>query len=344
MAQAYEPVADPPRASVLSRPHKSGAGAFVAVAAVLALLLVSAGAFALRSRVPFINSMFASVSPSLAAPDAAPAPPAPAPAPPPAPSAPVPPSTPDSAVANAAPASVPADTSAPAPANTAPGAVQAGAGTVAATDTPPIPPAQNADPRPIAGTTQDPNDSASLDPLRRVAENRQGALQAKAKPPEQQAPPRGPPRVAVIAIGDPAISQPAQQLIEEALSDNGFLIVDTDTAPGLNHLLESGRPDLPAILGQLARSKGVRAVTVVRAEPLGSTQLNYYGQSSELFSVNLTVKTYDTANHSPVSAGFRSKVDFTSLNAHDQAKEAIEPELRRYLSSLSSYRPKGTGG
>jgi len=56
------------------------------------------------------------------------------------------------------------------------------------------------------------------------------------------------------------------------------------------------------------------------------------------------VKTYDTGNHSPVNAGFRSKVDFTSLNAHDQAKEALEPELRRYLSSLSSYRPKATGG
>jgi serine/threonine-protein kinase len=344
---AYEPVAEPPRASVLSRPHKSGSGAFVAVAAVLALLLVSAGAFALRSRVPFLNSMFASVAPSLAAPEAAPAPPAPAPAAPVPPAPPAPPPAPESGAANATAASVPPDSSATAPANAATSAAQAGTGTVAATDAPPDASsgrAQNADPRPIAGTTQDPNDSASLDPLRRVAENRQGALQAKAKPPEQQAPPRGPPRVAVIAIGDPAIAQPAQQLIEEALSDNGFLIIDTDLAPGLNRLLESNRPDLPQILGSLARSHGVRAVTVVRAEPLGTTQLNYYGQSAELFSVNLTVKTYDTGNHSPVNAGFRSKVDFTALNAHDQAKEAIEPELRRYLSSLSSYRPKGTGG
>jgi serine/threonine-protein kinase len=265
------------------------------------------------------------------------------------PPAPVAPPPADSAATNTAAASVPTDTSTAAPANAATGTVQAGAGTVAATDAPPrvtAPPvpAQNADPRPIAGTTQDPNDTASLDPLRRVAENRQGALQAKAKPPEQQAPPRGPSRVAVIALGDPAISQPAQHLIEEALSDNGFLILDTDTAPGLNRLLQSDRPDLPQLLGQLARQHGVRAVTVVKAEPIGSTQLNYYGQSSELFSVNLTVKTYDTANHSPVNAGFRSKVDFTSLNANDQAKEAIEPELRRYLSSLSSYRPKATGG
>ncbi len=86
------------------------------------------------------------------------------------------------------------------------------------------------------------------------------------------------------------------------------------------------------------------AVTVVKAEPLGTTQLNYYGQSSTLFSVNLTVKSYDTDNHSPVNAGFMSKVDFTALNAQGQAREAIEPELRRYLGSLSSYRPKGAGG
>jgi serine/threonine-protein kinase len=202
-------------------------------------------------------------------------------------------------------------------------------------------------PRPIAGVpaNSDNSDGASLQPLRRIAETRHEALLAKAPPPEPQVPVRvGPPKVAVVAIGDMAIAGPAQQVLQEALSENGFLLVDASMTPGLERMLHGGHPDLPAVLAALARAHGVRAVTVVRAEPLGETQLNYYGQSSTLFSANLTVKSYDADNHSPVNAGFMSKVDFTALNAQNQAREAIEPELRRYLASLSSYRPKGKGG
>ena len=87
------------------------------------------------------------------------------------------------------------------------------------------------------------------------------------------------------------------------------------------------------ILSVLARNAGVRAVAVIRAEPIGSTQLNYYGQSDTLYSANLTVRAYDVHNRTPLGSGVRQKVDFTALNADFKAKEAIQPNLGRLVGS-----------
>jgi eukaryotic-like serine/threonine-protein kinase len=189
----------------------------------------------------------------------------------------------------------------------------------------------------------------SLGPLRRMAAQRKSELQdarddarddrrlASNRPAEERREvtrPAGPPKVAVITIGDPAITGPAKQAVEEALMNQGFLIADTDALPGF------GRGDLPAMLAA-AQRHNVRAVVAVRAEPLGTTQLNYYGQSDTMYSANLTVRPYDTGNRSPLSAGIRAKVDFTALNAEQNARDAIEPQLSRVIGSMSAYRARG---
>lgn len=206
----------------------------------------------------------------------------------------------------------------------------------------------------IAGTSDSTELAAdgeeSLDPLRRMAAARKAELAggpregvreiASVDRGERMTDPpirRGPPKVAVIALGDPAITGPAKQVIEESLMNQGFLLIDTDVVGGL------GGGDLARNLAALHRA-GASAVAVVRAEPLGSTQLNYYGQSDTLYSASLTVRTYSVETRSPLSAGVREKVDFTALNAEDKAREALEPGLSRVVGSLAAYRPKGQGG
>ena len=98
-----------------------------------------------------------------------------------------------------------------------------------------------------------------------------------------------------------------------------------------------------AIFADLRRA-GVQAVAVIRIEAIGQTQLNYYGQSDTLYNAAMTVRTFDVANRSPLFGGGRTKVDFTALNAEQKAREAIEPELRRMLSSLSAYKPGSRRG
>jgi serine/threonine-protein kinase len=318
------PLPPPARPSVLEAQAQrsgTGSGALIAVAAVLLLAVLGGGAWAMRDRIPFLGGQVAASA-------AMPAPGAPGAAKPPAPPAPV--------VATPAPPPPPAAAEPAAPALPDPAATQH-TGIAGAGDAPP--PATDA--------------AQSLEPLRRMAEQvraesereasaarSEAARVASTAPPREQAPPprpAGPPKIAVVAFGDPAVTGPAKQAVEEALMNRGFLVADTDA------LGDFARGDLPRILGSAPRH-GVRAVVVVRAEPIGQQQLNYYGQSSTLYSATLTVRPYDVSSRAPLSAGVRAKVDFTSLNAEANTLEALEPQLPRVLGSLAGFKPKGQGG
>jgi serine/threonine-protein kinase len=186
----------------------------------------------------------------------------------------------------------------------------------------------------------------SLAPLRRMAAARraqQNGQLAAAPPPERPTQPRvsGPPRIAIIALGDPALTGSAKAVLEERLTGDGYLVVDDELVPGLQGAARRGMPEVFRVL---AGAHGVRAVAVIRAEPIGTTQLNYYGQSDTMYSANLTVRTYDVQQRAPLSGNMRAKVDFTALNADYKAREALEPELKRLSSSLSAFRPRGGGG
>jgi serine/threonine-protein kinase len=338
---ATRPKAAPPppapaaaRPSVLeaqNQPQGTGSGALVAIAALLVLGVIGGGAWAFRERIPFLGG--ASVTAASTMPSATTAQPLPSPgAQPPAPP---PPAAP---VANGpTPAPTATDPSSAAPADPMP--VHTG---IAGPGDPPA---------------TAPVDAQALDPLRRMAEQvRAESEQARAeagparaavrealaanRPPREQVPPprpAGPPKIAVVAFGDPAVTGPAKQAVEEALMNRGFLVADTEV------LGDFARGDLPRMLGAAPRH-GVRALVVVRAEPVGQQQLNYYGQSSTLYTANLTVRPYDVETRSPLSAGIRAKVDFTSLNAETNTLEAIGPELPRVIGSLAGFKPKGQGG
>jgi len=158
-------------------------------------------------------------------------------------------------------------------------------------------------------------------------------------------PPRNvPPRILVIGLGDRGLTIAAEAAIEQALTERGFLLADEEMIAGIGNIIDSGRPDMPRLLGILARENGIRAVTVIRAEELGSTPLTYYGQTDTLYSANLTIKTIDVFSKQPVGPQLNQKVDFTNLTATEKAEEAVAEGIDRYVSSLSAYRPSGTGG
>jgi serine/threonine-protein kinase len=156
---------------------------------------------------------------------------------------------------------------------------------------------------------------------------------AKAAP-VRPAPP--PPRVAVIALGDGALTGPARQRVEERLMDAGFDVLDSDLVSGIG-----GRGDLPGIFNALRREASV--VVVIRAEGVGSQELQYYGQSSTLFTANLTVRSYFVPEKRALGPGFRERIDFTTLNADTKAEEAVRPYLSGLVSELSPYRRKASG-
>ncbi|MCB1560954.1 MAG: protein kinase, partial [Xanthomonadales bacterium] len=104
--------------------------------------------------------------------------------------------------------------------------------------------------------------------------------------PQAIAPPRNP-RIAVVALGDSAVTAPAAQRIESALSRDGFDLVDTELLEGVAEHARAG--NLARLMSRFAQRRDVDVLVVVKAEPIGTQELQYYGRSSTLYSAYLSV-------------------------------------------------------
>jgi serine/threonine-protein kinase len=314
----------------------------LAIAAIAFLVLVSA-AWAFRDRIP---GQLAQWFPSqIAAPPTAPTPATtvaatpPPPAPPPAPSAPTPPPETTGAVAAANPPSASLNdilgSGAAASTATSAGTAQtapANANTVGATA-----PANDSAPAPRA---------SQVEPLRDLA-----AAQAAQAPPAKQrvatatppAPVSAPPRphvptIAVIAGGDETVAEPAQRSIEQALSRNGFHLVDEASMPRVEHLLQGPRANTAEILNVIAHRGDIDAVIVIHARAVGSQSVTFYGQSDNLMTAQLNINAYAVEGRRKLGAGWSDNVNFTAMSAKDKAEEAVEPLISQIEERLSEYR------
>jgi predicted Ser/Thr protein kinase len=165
------------------------------------------------------------------------------------------------------------------------------------------------------------------------------------EPPPVAAPPKPHiPTIAVLAAGDESIAEPAERAIEQALSRNGYHIIDQDMMPRVAQHLAGNHPNMAALLETLARSGRVDAVVVVHARPVGSEQIQYYGQSSALNTAQLNVNVFAVEGQRKLGAGWSEQVHFTSLNAADQAHDAVEPMLQQLEEKLVAYRARGNRG
>jgi serine/threonine-protein kinase len=163
---------------------------------------------------------------------------------------------------------------------------------------------------------------------------------ARVTEPEPVSTPRKPhvPTVAVIAGGDEVLTEPAEHAIEAALAKRGYHMIDQDTMPRVSHLLNGGKPNVAGVLELLARNGRVDAIVIVHARPVGSEQINYYGQSSTLNTAQLNVTAYAVEGQRKLGGG-SEQVHFTSLNASDQAEEAVEGMLPQLEEHLSEFLP-----
>lgn len=300
----------------------------LAIAAVL-LLGLGGGAYAMRERIPMLQQLLG--TPSNATNTSV-----------------LQASSSTSAIASATPAAA-----APTPAG--PAAV------VSPTPSAPPPMAQPEDPRyaakdtaasaaPTAASTQEPAAPAAraseVQPLKELVAARAAEASvpkqtlARATEPEAISTPRKPhvPTVAVVAGGDEVITEPAERAIEAALAKRGYHMIDQDTMPRVAHLLGGGKPNIANMLEVLARNGRVDAVVVVHARPAGSENISYYGQSSTLNTAQLNVTAYAVAGQRKLGAG-SEQVHFTSLNASDQAEEAVEGMLPQLEQQLSEFLP-----
>jgi hypothetical protein len=148
------------------------------------------------------------------------------------------------------------------------------------------------------------------------------------------------PTVAVLAAGDESVAEPAERAIEQALSRRGYHLIDQDMMPRVAAHLAGNRPNMAGVLEAMAR-KGIDAVVIVNARAVGSEQIAYYGQSSTLNTAQLSVTVFAVDGQRKLGSGWSEQVHFTSLNAADQAREAVEPMLGEVADKLTEFRPRG---
>ncbi|MGH8041828.1 MAG: protein kinase domain-containing protein [Rudaea sp.] len=303
----------------------------LAIAAILILGLVG-GAWAFREHIPFLQQYLGSgtttaLTQSPSAPVSVPAAANPNPA------------TPASASALATEQASPNATAIPTAtenvANTSDAVpsppVAAAAQTGASTDPRYAPGANTA-----AATTPTATATAAANPARQQV--------ASAREPAPVSAPPKPhiPTIAILAGGDEAISEPAEEAIERVLHQHGYRIIDQNSLPRVDHLMRGERPRFADAL--LALRGHVDAVVFVHARQVGSQQMTYYGQSSTLYTAQLGVRAYAVEPSRPLGPPWSEQVSFTSLNAAEKAQEAVAPMLDRVSERLLDFRPKGHKG
>ncbi len=127
--------------------------------------------------------------------------------------------------------------------------------------------------------------------------------------------------VVVIAFGDPAVANPIEKILENQLKAQGIKVMNEQFIPGMRKLLDGGL-DL-AELKILIQKNGGQAMVIANINYVGSQQLNYAGRSSELINAQLDVDVYEIKSGDSIGPGFGSKLSYTSLNATDEATDAV---------------------
>ena len=244
------------------------------------------------------------------------------------------------------PANVPPATNAPAATNTAsangnavatPTAVDAPSATMqASAATPPSPPVDtttDTSGAPAARASQAGVEALRDLPAAKAAQDAPPPNIATASVPEKPAAPPKPhvPTIAVVSSGDDVISSPAEDALVSLLQSRGFHVIEGGHAGG-------DHPNLASMRGR------ADAVVFVNARPVGSQEIAYYGQNSTLYTVQLGVKAYRVTDGSVIWTSSTEQVNFTSLNAAEKAREAIQPMLDTVDSRLAEFRARGGRG
>ena len=138
--------------------------------------------------------------------------------------------------------------------------------------------------------------------------------------------------VVVIAFGDPAVANPIEKIIESQLKQQGIKVMNEQFISGMRQLIDNGL-DLAEMKNLIERNGG-QAMVIANVNYVGSQELLYAGRSTELVNAQIDIDTYDIKTGDSIGSGFGSKIDYTSLNATDQASDVVMQFTDQLASSL----------
>lgn len=159
-----------------------------------------------------------------------------------------------------------------------------------------------------------------------VAETRPASAPSRAAATPQRAVAPAAYKIAVVAVGDPAIAGPMAGEVESALRRDGRPVADRRFIAGFDQYLYEDGLDL-AGLADPAAEAGVRYVVMIRAIPTGSRELAYYGRYDTAWGVQVDAVTYDLLRSDQIGSSNVEQLEYTGLNAGQKARDVVAPWL-----------------
>lgn len=132
------------------------------------------------------------------------------------------------------------------------------------------------------------------------------------------------PTIAIVISGDSVIAGPARDAIGAFARDQGFRVIQANGR---------SRESEPR-----AYVRKADAVFYVDANPVGATEIEYYGNVSTLYSAEFSLSAYRPSDGALLFSAPAQPVDFTALNAREKAQETVEPLLADIEQELRRIR------
>jgi serine/threonine-protein kinase len=122
----------------------------------------------------------------------------------------------------------------------------------------------------------------------------------------------------ITPVGDDDKADLVAPYIEEILTRKNFTVMDGPSVAGRK-------------IADVARNH-----IVVTVKQTGSTNLNYYGKSSEMITARISIKVVNPQTGKIVVGPMSQTVEYTALNSEENLRDAVDKLMYRFLPTLET--------
>jgi len=147
------------------------------------------------------------------------------------------------------------------------------------------------------------------------------------------------PRIAVIAVGDASVAGAVARELKRALGRNAFDVIDEQLVEGLAYA------ETLAGVARSVRDAGASVLVYADVVPVGERELLFYGRQEPQYLARLEVRVLDLHAQRKLGPVLDRKLEYVTLTADREAREAAVPIGRNVVDRLRTLRatPGGSG-
>ncbi|MEM9622527.1 MAG: serine/threonine-protein kinase [Pseudomonadota bacterium] len=143
----------------------------------------------------------------------------------------------------------------------------------------------------------------------------------------------GPPKLVVIAAGDPVVTGVVEGVLENALLTADYEVLD-------EQLFEQNLGGNLASIGKAVGANGADILVYVDVLEAGQRELQFYNRTEWQTIANLQVQALSLADNRKIGAPWTAQLEYVPLNARDTAEEAAAPIATALVERLQNEKSR----